>query len=265
MSSTLIALSTLLGMTAAVIESCPANAPISCQTSGTIQNTCCTEVQGQVLQTQFWDSSPATGPSDSWTIHGLWPDNCDGSYEATCDSSRAYTDIGCILLDKGHGDILSYMETYWKDYQGDDESFWEHEWSKHGTCYSTLNPDCYTDYEKEDELVDFLNTTITLFKDLPTYEWLADAGITPSSSKTYTNAQITNALQSQFGATPILSCTSGKLNQVEYVFNVRGSVANGQFIAVNPTGTKGNCPKTGIKYLPKDLSTTPTADEGSCS
>jgi ribonuclease T2 len=25
------------------------------------------------------------------------------------------------------------MQTYWKDYQGDDESFWEHEWNKHGS------------------------------------------------------------------------------------------------------------------------------------
>ena len=46
----------------------------------------------------------------------------------------------------------------------------EHEWSKHGTCYSTLSPSCYTNYQAEDELVDFLNTTITLFKDLPTYQ-----------------------------------------------------------------------------------------------
>jgi ribonuclease T2 len=124
MSSTLIALGSFLGFAAAAAPSCPANAPISCQTTGTIQNTCCTEVQGQVLQVQFWDYNPATGPANSWTIHGLWPDNCDGSYEANCDSSRAYTDISCTLQQKGADDILSYMETYWKDYQGDDESFW---------------------------------------------------------------------------------------------------------------------------------------------
>jgi ribonuclease T2 len=81
MSSSLIAFSTLLGLAAAVIESCPANSPISCQTSGTIQNTCCTEVQGQVLQTQFWDSDPATGPEDSWTV----------ALSSACSSSLALT------------------------------------------------------------------------------------------------------------------------------------------------------------------------------
>jgi ribonuclease T2 len=27
---------------------------------------------GQILQTQFWDTNPPTGPDDSWTLHGLW-------------------------------------------------------------------------------------------------------------------------------------------------------------------------------------------------
>nr|GFD26049.1 hypothetical protein [Tanacetum cinerariifolium] len=40
-----------------------------------------------------------------------------------------------------------------------------------------------------------------------------------------------------------------------------GSVAHGNFVPVNPTGTSGNCPKSGIKYLPKDISTTPQANE----
>lgn len=70
--SFLIALGSLVGLAVAAASVCPASAPLSCQSSGTIQNTCCTEVQGQVLQVQFWDSSPATGPANSWTIHGLW-------------------------------------------------------------------------------------------------------------------------------------------------------------------------------------------------
>lgn len=63
------------------------------------------------------------------------PDNCDGTYEQFCDSSREYSNITAILQEQGRDDLLSYMKTYWPDYQGDDESFWEHEWNKHGTHY----------------------------------------------------------------------------------------------------------------------------------
>lgn len=30
------------------------------------------DCDAQMLQTQFWDTNPATGPQDHWTIHGLW-------------------------------------------------------------------------------------------------------------------------------------------------------------------------------------------------
>ena len=56
----------------AASPSCPAGTALSCQNTTIITDTCCTEVQGQVLQVQFWDTDPATGPSDSWTVHGLW-------------------------------------------------------------------------------------------------------------------------------------------------------------------------------------------------
>ena len=51
--------------------SCP-NAQLSCHNTTVQTNLCCFNAPGgQLLQTQFWDSNPATGPADSWTIHGL--------------------------------------------------------------------------------------------------------------------------------------------------------------------------------------------------
>ena len=44
------------------------------------------------------------------------------------------------------------------------------EWGKHGTCYSTLNPNCYTNYHQQEEVVDFFTQTTNLFQSLPTYE-----------------------------------------------------------------------------------------------
>ena len=62
------------------------------------------------------------------------------------------------------------MSTYWKDYKGDDETFWQHEWSKHGTCISTLEPHCYTDHKATEEVVDYFQKAVDLFKELPSYE-----------------------------------------------------------------------------------------------
>lgn len=57
----------------------------SCENTAPIKNTCCSPTPGGlVLQTQFWstytglESKGQKLPKDSWTIHGLWPDNCDG-------------------------------------------------------------------------------------------------------------------------------------------------------------------------------------------
>jgi ribonuclease T2 len=61
------------------------------------------------------------------------------------------------------------MNTYWKDYQGNDESFWEHEWDKHGTCISTLDPKCYSGYTGQEEVADFFDIAVTLFKSLDSY------------------------------------------------------------------------------------------------
>ncbi|MCJ1342614.1 ribonuclease T2-like [Peltigera leucophlebia] len=234
--------------------SCP-NAQLSCSSGATTTNYCCFNYPGGLLlQTQFWDTNPPTGPSDSWTIHGLWPDNCDGTYEANCDPAREYTNIRQIISDAGATDLLSYMNTYWKDYQGNDESFWSHEWGKHGTCISTLETSCYTNYVPKEEVVAFFQKAVDLFKTLPSYQFLSTAGIVPSTTATYTASAINAALRTPRGVNAIIQCKDGALDEIWYFYNVQGSVQSGTFFATNPVGTTSSCPSTGIRYLPKGTS-----------
>ena len=161
------------------------------------------------------------------------PDHCDGTYDSTCDSSRQYTGIGNILTSFGKSDLVNYMNTYWKTNSGSDESFWEHEWGKHGTCVSTLKTSCYTNYQSKQEVVDYFQKAVDLFKTLDSYSFLSAAGITPSSSKTYTSAQISAALKSAFGFNVQIECEGSNLNQVYYYYNVQGSLQSGTFKPTN--------------------------------
>ena len=103
----------------------------------------------------------------------------------------------------------------------------------------------------EAKYVTHTNITIKI-KSLDTYSALADAGIVPSRSKTYTLAEIRSALSKVTGFDAVVSCYRGQLNQAWYYYNVRGSVQTGQFVATNaPVRVRGNCPRRGIRYLPK--------------
>ncbi|KAL4884833.1 ribonuclease T2-like protein [Aspergillus karnatakaensis] len=227
-------------------------AELSCQTSYHGQDTCCFNYPGgQMLQTQFWDADPAIGPEDSWTIHGLWPDHCNGGFDQFCDSRRRYSNISLILVDAGRRNLLDEMTTYWKDYKGDDPNLWEHEWNKHGTCVSTLETHCYSDYYPQQEVVDYFDKTVELFHDLPTYKTLADAGIVPSYTETYTRGEIEDALTKAHGATVTVRCRGHRLQEVWYFFNVEGQLQTGKFVPSDPDGQTSNCPNSGIFYQPK--------------
>ncbi|KAL1985807.1 hypothetical protein VTN96DRAFT_7299 [Rasamsonia emersonii] len=236
------------------VKSCPANSPVSCSSSSSKSSSgsCCLESPGGLLlQTQFWDTDPVTGPTDSWTIHGLWPDNCDGSYQQNCDPSRAYKNITEILQAAGKQSLLDYMKTYWQSNDESPEEFWEHEWATHGTCINTIDPSCYTNYTAGEEAADFFQQVVTLFKSLDTYQALSDANITPSTDQTYDLSDLEAATSKiHDGKTPQLSCSNGELSQIYYYFNLQGNAITGKYIPVDSPDSS-NCPKSGIKYLPK--------------
>jgi ribonuclease T2 len=68
---------------------------------------------------------------DGLIIHGLWPDNDDGSYPQNCTNEKF--DLSSLQP------IRDELEQQWPNIKALANStahgdFWEHEWSKHGTC-----------------------------------------------------------------------------------------------------------------------------------
>ncbi|KAF9321011.1 ribonuclease T2-like [Podila horticola] len=242
-----------LPIISAISSGCSTGGPLSCPTTTKPSNTCCTEYPGGLLlQTQFWDTNPSAGPGDSWTIHGLWPDNCDGTFSSNCDPSRDYTNIASLLTANGASDTLDYMNQFWVDINGNNEQFWENEWATHGTCMSTLEPSCLpSGSARGAEAVAYFQTVVRLFMTLPTYTFLQNAGIIPSSTTTYGLSVLTSALKTGSGGfTPALDCSGDTLNAISWYFNLQGSAIDGTFVPIDAP-TAGSCPSSGIKYPPK--------------
>ena len=76
----------------------------------------------------------------------------------------------------------------------------QHEWATHGTCYSTLNPDCLPPGSPTGaEAVAYFQQVVALFQALPTYTWLANGGITPSTTQKHTLSQLHSVLEAASG------------------------------------------------------------------
>ncbi|KAF1959282.1 ribonuclease T2, partial [Byssothecium circinans] len=219
--------------------SCPPQSPSSV-------DSCCVETfGGLLLTTQFWSTytgGESTGqllPQNTWTLHGLWPDFCNGSYTQYCDLTRQYDpipspntttgtpngtvvppytgpDIGTFLEPFGKADLREWMDTYWIAQNQDNAGFWAHEFSKHATCFSTFNTACYgPQYRSHEEVVDFFETAIRYYLRFPTFEWLASAGIAPSNSTTYSYAELRDVLFEKSGGVPFIGCAGPRFNSTE--------------------------------------------------
>jgi ribonuclease T2 len=86
------------------------------------------------------------------------------------------------------------------------------------TLDSTLGPKCVDNTKQA--VVYYFDSAVRLFQTLPTYKWLAAAGISPSKSARYTHKQIVDALKVSYGFIVGLECKSGSLDQVNYYHNV---------------------------------------------
>ncbi|KAG6004149.1 hypothetical protein E4U21_001366 [Claviceps maximensis] len=213
-------------------------------------DTCCTETYGGLLvATQLW--STFTGletegqvyAKNSWSIHGLWP----GSYTQYCDLSRQYDPkpspnttgghavppytgepIDSWFVPHGKLHLLAYMNRYWVSQHDPNWVFWAHEFSKHATCFSTFQTECFgPNSTPHQDVFDFFETVIAWHKKLPTFNWLRDAGIRPSNTTAYTYADIQAALTKGLGGhtTAFVGCGGPRFNETD---RGRGSADGGR-------------------------------------
>lgn len=270
------------------VQSCQAfyDSPVaafSCEATQTIPSTdlCCYETpNGVVMQTQFWDFNPdyadastysastktnsSSNPGDFvglgtadqlFTIHGLWNDLCNGQYNTYCNNALNVqaSDLQDIIVNK-FGDLGLYnkMQQVWVSNSGSASSLWEHEYNKHGTCMTTIQPRCYTgEYQQYQTAYDFYRKVVEVWDSLPTYQFLENAGITPTLDKTYSLSDVQAALSQAHGAQVYVGCSNtDAISEIWYYNHVKGSVLTGIYKPID-TLTKSNCPAD-VRYLPKN-------------
>ncbi|OAA56520.1 ribonuclease T2 family protein [Niveomyces insectorum RCEF 264] len=240
--------------------SCPIDGPTSCRNNTPAVDACCfLHPGGRVLLTQFWDSNVhAGGVEKDWTLHGLWPDNCDGSYDQFCYMAPRFDDIPQVLRQHGQDELLAFMDRYWVADRGSNAHLWAHEYNKHATCMNTLVPACYgAGYRAGVEVVDYFVRATSLFGQLDTYTALARADIRPSTVRRYPLVDVQAALERLSGGRVVLRCTGPRrdtLHEVWYVYFVQGSVQTGVFVpatSLGREGAAGNCVPW-VRYMPKN-------------
>lgn len=97
--------------------------------------------------------------------------------------------------------------------QGEDDSFWSHEWLKHGTCAMEGGaPGMGSEF-------DFFNTTLTIWTNLDIMRTLKASNIVPSNDQTYKVSDMVDALKSKFGYAPVFGCSDEKINTLAICFS----------------------------------------------
>ncbi|KAL3269935.1 hypothetical protein HHI36_008992 [Cryptolaemus montrouzieri] len=176
---------------------------------------------------------------DVWIVHGLWPTKTGTDGPNDCNSP--------IHFDPDQLEpILEDLDNYWTNIEASTKpnSFWAHEWKKHGTCASVLPQlNCVYNYFKKGLELNrkFELTTI-----------LADANIVPNANN-YTIDDFANSILQKLNVTPQIECLSRKqesfISEIRLCFNKSFDLISCTSVGVEIS----NCDKKKpIKYL-KDI------------
>lgn len=167
---------------------------------------------------------PAAYWTNHFTIHGLWPQYSTGGYPHDCTSEP---------FDASIPDQIGWetMTTFWPNvkYLETDPNyteFWEHEWTKHGTC-SGLSQ------------YDYFNSAINLIKQLGTpQDFIDNVGGTMSSSD----------LRNDYGGATetTLTCSGAYINGLYTCWNTVNGFPQEQIVCPADVQAEDTCTSSTI-------------------
>jgi len=221
---------------------CPSVDIVACTNNDGLVNKCCVPDQGHMVLSLQWLPSYCKNAGrnkpckkgtlkkverDTWTLHGLWPGNCDGvTYLTNCNPEREEENIEEVIRTKDE-DLLSEMEKIWlsgnPDPLKDNNWFWAHEWNKHGQCVSTITPQCLgNNYKKDDDIISYFEKAVELRSLYDLYPILEKAEILPNDKEGYSLDTLQNAFRNAFNNTQVeINCVYNKREKRQYMSEVR--------------------------------------------
>ncbi|GLI59989.1 hypothetical protein VaNZ11_002048, partial [Volvox africanus] len=132
-----------------------------------------------------------------FTVHGLWPNYKDGTWPQFCDKDYAFDEDQI-------SDLLNELRSEWPTVYDSYEEFWDHEWSKHGTCALDVFPTEHSYFENILELHRLYDLAAVLGR----------AGIVPSTETVYRTKDVANAIYNAYGVRPLVHCYEGELSEI---------------------------------------------------
>jgi len=167
-----------------------------------------TEWSGSVCRLQKCNNGrPAN--RNFFNLHGLWPNDAADFHNSpfNCDDTR----VSLVSLPKETQNVLNF---YWNPLYNGAESFLNHEWTKHGSCWKPQPRDINAipseirklvsdamstpASNKIQRQVNYFGVSIALAQKNNVFNALASQGVLPNNTRKYTKDNIEKALFSYF-------------------------------------------------------------------
>lgn len=182
-----------------------------------------------------------------WGVHGVWPTKTGTEGPFNCDTAIHFDpDQLAPLMDK--------LKQFWPNIESNTkpDSFWKHEWSKHGTCAASL--------PQLNSVTNYFRQGLEWNKEFDIADILSKNKIVPNDQG-YDIQDIYNTIKNEIGKNPMVSCVvDGKskqslIDEVRICFNksldlIDCDVAKSVFSGLSVGDILTNCSlKKRIMYL----------------